>query len=93
VISTPRQPSNIANAHASSGSPPNPCRGEYAPRQDARCCERSPACLTRFLGGAGPPSLPRKPMYGVAGPLVEVGRLFGRTPNGRQAEPSVDGQA
>ena len=48
---------------------------------------------SRDLGGAGLPSLPRKPMYGGAGPLVEVGRLLGRTPNGRQSEPSVDGKA
>ena len=39
------------------------------------------------------PNPPRVPMHGVAGPLVEVGRLLGRAPDGCQAEPSVDGKA
>ena len=33
------------------------------------------------------------PMHGVAGPLVKIGRLLGRSPDGCQAEPSVDGKA
>jgi hypothetical protein len=33
------------------------------------------------------------PMHGVAGPLVKIGRLLGRSPDGCQAEPSVDGEA
>ncbi len=90
VTSTPAQPSNMGSAHASSVSPPRVCIEVNT--HLARMRSFGAGLFAGVHEGSRLPAS-REPMHRGTGRLVELSRVLGCPPDGRQTEPSIDGKA